>query len=223
MEKDDALRKIRACMNLANDNAASEGEVDNALRMADKLMKKFGIDMAEMMQEGKRLEFEFVTEFCAFGDNKSNPLWFQWMAVAVAKFTDCIAKQKMHYPNIGIDFQGHKEDAIFAAWLLDHIKNQLRLATRRANCGSPSGRETFRKAFAKGVCAKLNEARANRPLDMPKNALVVVDQKLAERDAHFGGERYRESKSRARFDDFENYHKGFTAGKAVSVNKPIEN
>jgi hypothetical protein len=47
MNREDALRKIRACMNLANNDAAEGNEVDNALCMAEKLAKKFAIDMAQ--------------------------------------------------------------------------------------------------------------------------------------------------------------------------------
>ena len=224
MNREDALRKIRACMNLANNDAAEGNEVDNALRMAEKLAKKFAIDMAEALQEGKTIDFEFVTEKTVFGNKaKKTPIWYQWMAVAVAQFTDTLAANSYDFiDGAGVIFKGHIEDVTFAAWLLDSLKNQLRIDTRKASCGSPEGRETFRKAFAKGVCVKIREIRAQRPSAMPKNALIVVDQKVAARDAHFGhGEQYRTSKSRMTFHDFENYQKGFSAGKQAAVNKPI--
>lgn len=224
MDREDALRKIRACMNLANNDAAEGNEVDNALRMAEKLAKKFAIDMAEALQQGKTIDFEFTLEKVYFGNKvKKTPLWYQWMAVQVAQFTDCLAVNVYDFiEGAGVGFKGHIEDVTFAAWLLDSLKNQLRIETRKASCGSSEGRETFRKAFSKGVCVKLREVRAKRPSEMPKNALIVVDQKIAARDSHFGhGENYKTTKSRMTFSDFENYHKGFSAGKQAAVNKPI--
>lgn len=226
MDRDDAMRKIKACMNLAECVGAQGDEVTNALRMAEKLMKKFAIDMAELVQQGKQINFEFTEEVVNFDNTKKVkkvPLWYSWMAVSVAKFTDSIAVLNYDYvAGAGVRFKGHREDVVFAGWLLQHFKETLRRATRDASCGSPEGRETFRKAFAQGVCHKLNAERAKRPSEMPKNALIVVDQKIVERDKHFGhGEAYKTSKSRKVFQDFENYTKGYQAGKSVSVNKPI--
>jgi hypothetical protein len=225
MEREDALRKIRACMNLAENDAAQGDEVDNALRMAQKLMKKFAIDMAELLQSGKTVQFDFVEDAVNFGNKvKKTPLWYQWMAVQVAKFTDTIAVGNYDYvEGAGIRYKGHREDVVFACWLLNYLKDRLRDATRKANCGSPEGRETFRKAFARGVLVKLRDIQTQRPKELPKNALIVVDTKIAERDKHFGGESYRTTKSRSTFKDFDNYIKGFNAGKSVTINKPIGN
>jgi len=228
MDRNDALRKIKACMNLAECDGAQGDEVTNALRMAEKLMKKFAIDMAELLQQGKTITFEFTEEEVNFDNTKKvkkAPLWYQWMAVKVAQFTDTIVVLNYDYvAGAGVRFKGHREDVVFAGWLITHFKETLRRATRNASCGSPEDRETFRKAFAQGVCVKLSQERAKRPSEMPKNALIVVDQKIAERDKYFGhGEQYKKTKSRATFQDFENYTKGFNAGKSVTINKPIGN
>ncbi len=222
MDREKALDKVKKLMNLANCEAASEGEVDNALRQAEALMRKYAIDMVEAMESGKKLSFDWQEERSFFGNgNKACPIWYQWMAVAVAKFTDTIAAScRDQVQGAGVLFRGHDEDVIFATWLIDHLKEQLRRATRDAKCGSPENRETFRKAFARGVVAKVNEIRAQRDQKLPGNALIVVNTKITERDAHFGGEKYRTSKSRVTGDS-ASYSKGFTAGKNATMNKPI--
>lgn len=225
MDRDKALSKIQKLMNLANNDAASEGEVDNALRQAEALMRKYAIDMAEAMQAGKKPVFDWQTESTWFGKgNKKNPLWYEWMAVAVAKFTDTIVAGTYDTEQgSGVKYKGHHEDVIFATWLIDSLKEQLRRATRDAKCGSPENRETFRKAFARGVVHKVNELRKKRDEEMKVshgNALIIVNTKLVERDAHFGGERYRNSKSKVTGDSVS-YSKGYTAGKNASMNKPI--
>lgn len=226
MDREKALDKVRKLMNLANNDAAEGNEVDNALRQAESLMKKFAIDMAEAVQQGKKLSFDWQEDNAYFGKgNKNSPIWYQWMAVAVAKFTDTICVGSYHFEHgAGVKFRGNGEDVVFATWLIDSLKEQLRRATRDAKCGSPENRETFRKAFAHGVVRKITELREKRDAEMKAthgNALVVVNTKLVERDAHFGGEKYRTSKTRWT-GDATTFNKGFTAGKNANVNRPVE-
>jgi hypothetical protein len=223
MDREKALSKINKLMNLANNEAASEGEVDNALRQAEALMRKFAIDMSEALQTGKKPAFDWQQDSTYFGQgNKSNPVWYQWMAVAVADFTDTIASNIKDVQGAGVKFRGHSDDVVFATWLIDCLKEQLRRATRDAKCGSPENRETFRKAFARGVVIKIRDIRKQRDQKLPGNALVVVNTKIVERDAHFGEAKYRTSKART-IGDATIYQKGIEAGKNASLHKPITN
>ena len=223
MDREKALGKIKKLMAMAApDSGASESEVESALRQAEFLMEKFAIDMAEALTQGQKPTFDWQQDCTYFGQgNKTLPLWYQWMAVAVAKFTDTIVVvTRDPEAGAGVMYRGHSDDVVFATWLIDSLKDQLRRATRDAKCGSPENRETFRKAFARGVLVKINDLRAKRDQKIPGNALIVVNTKIVERDAHFGGAKYRTSKSRAT-GDHESYNKGFNAGKNASINQPI--
>lgn len=223
MDREKALGKIQKLMAVAApDSNASETEVETALRQAESLMRKFAIDMAEALQAGKKPEFDWQQDVTYFGNgNKSLPIWYQWMAVAVANFTDTIViVSRDPEQGAGVMYRGHADDVVFATWLIDSLKEQLRRATRDAKCGSPENRETFRKAFGRGVVTKINEIRKQRDQKIPGNALIVVNTKLAERDAHFGGVKYKTTKSRVA-GDATSYQKGYNAGKNVQVNKPI--
>jgi hypothetical protein len=226
MDREKALGKIQKLMAMAAaDSNASETEVETALRQAESLMRKFAIDMAEALQAGKKPEFDWQQDVTYFGKgNKSLPLWYQWMAVAVAKFTDTIViVTRDPEQGAGVMYRGHSDDVVFATWLIDSLKDQLRRATRDASCGSPENRETFRKAFGKGVYTKIEALRKKRDEEMKVShgtALIVVNTKLVERDAHFGGASYKTTKARVT-GDATIYSKGYNAGKNAQVNKPI--
>lgn len=52
-EKIKILGRIRKMLALANNEGASEGERDNALRMAHATLAKYNLDMAEVESSGK--------------------------------------------------------------------------------------------------------------------------------------------------------------------------
>ena len=52
MEKEKVIDKVRKLLNLANDAAATEGERDNAMRMAHGFLAKYNLDMAEVEAAG---------------------------------------------------------------------------------------------------------------------------------------------------------------------------
>jgi hypothetical protein len=224
MDRDKALERIKKCMAMAEGANGNETEMETALRQAEFLMEKFAIDMAEVKKTRGKVEFVWQQGAVYFGKgNKNCPNWFQWMGVAVARFTDSIAVGCYDFEEgAGIAFKGHEEDVIFATWLLDHLKNQLRLATRQANCGSPEARETFRKTMSMGITRRLEELWRARQAKFAGNALVVVSDKIAQRDEEFGGEQYRQTKAgNGAYHNPEAAMKGFQASKNVSFNRPI--
>lgn len=230
MNHDEAKAKVAKLMAMAGDGSnASEQEVATALRQAESLMRKHGISLMDLQNATEeQIKFNWDTGFFAFGaDRKATqktPIWFQWMAVGIAKFTDTIVCNAWDLEHgAGVKFKGDQEDVVFALWLAAYLKNALRKATYEAKLGSSTNRETFRKSMALGLSQRMKALRAERDQAYASTgtALVVVNQKIALRDQEFGGESYRTSKRAVSFHHEDAAAKGFAAAKKVQFNRPL--
>ena len=231
MDLEQAKSKIAKLMAMADTNSgATQNEMETALRQAEKMMLKFGISLLDVQQSNnKPYQFSWDTGFYPFGregkGTQSNPVWFQWLAVSVANFTDTIVVQAMRREGYGVEFKGNDEDVAFALWLIAYLKDNLRKATREADLGSSAGRETFRRSMATRLGGRMRELRQQRSVQLSScNALVVVDRKIAERDCHFGGPKYKTGKSRTQMGSYigDAAAKGRAAAERVNFNRPIE-
>lgn len=229
MELNTIKAKIAKLMNMADPNrGGSAQECETALRQAESMMRKYGIDQSEIHADtGSRYRWE--SGYYSFGrDGKptqSNPKWFSWLAVAVANFTDTIVIQSRDRElGYGVTYKGHEEDVVFALWLISYLKSSIRLETRNADLGSSQARETFRKSMAMGLCTRMKALRTERDqvFKTAGTALVVVNQKLAERDSHFGGPKYVTGRA-VKLHDQGAAAKGFQAAQKVQFNKPLAN
>lgn len=234
MNRDEARAKIAKLMAMASDKGgASKQEVETALRHAEAMMRKHGIEQSEIHAAGGALTYNWEAGYYAFGRDgkpvKSNPDWFGWVAVSVANFTDTIVVQK-NDPDLGygVMFRGDEEDVVFALWLIGYLKDAIRKATKEAKLSSSSQRETFRKSMALGLCNRMRDLIKERhaafqaATTSTSNALVVVTDKLAKRDEFFGGPRYKKGKG-VKMNDRETAGKGFEAAQKVQFNRPIGN
>lgn len=83
--REGAVRRVKAMLAMAKDSAASEGERDNALRMAHKTMAKFGIEAAEAEAAGTKSEEARTSE----SSLSRNQPWTRKMASAIAALFMC--------------------------------------------------------------------------------------------------------------------------------------
>lgn len=170
------IEKIRKCLELANNNP-SEEEAKSAALMAQKLLAKYNISMADV---------EDVTKDCE--EIVENVIWFDTLANwGVARgwkyeLADIVAKnfrcKHFFYGKKGVVFYGHKTDADIAAQVYTFLfKNGDKLANRLAH---KANRETRKRgygnntagvynSFVKGYMAGLREA-----LDKQCTALMIV-------------------------------------------------
>jgi hypothetical protein len=225
---DNIKSKIAKLMNMADpERGGSAQECETALRQAEAMMRKYGIDASEIKGASQAHRYNWESGFYAFGrDGKptqSTPKWFGWLAVSIAHFTDTIVVQDRDaVMGFGVRFKGHDDDVVFALWLVAYLKSSIRRETRLADLGSSTARETFRKSMALGLCVRMKALRAerNQVFKQAGTALVVVDQKMAERDSHFGAPRYVAGR-RVTLSDQGAAAKGFQAAQKVQFNKVV--
>lgn len=236
MDKDQAIRKTQKLMAVAMDGRGNGNEAERALIQAEALIRKFGIEQAEIASTEATNDFDWADAFHAYGSPKnpakSCPKWFQIVCTGVANFTDTIVR--LHYDaahGYGVGFYGDRADTLFAQWLAGYLKGSVWAALILARKAHPEwGRiesEDFRKAMAGRLSFRMTELRRERDVEYATatgvqgvgTALILVTDKLTQRNVEFGTPKYRSSRIEVR--DQGAAHKGSLAGDQVGFSKPL--
>lgn len=239
MDKDQAIRKAQKLMAVAMDGRGNGNEAERALAQAELLIRKFGLEQAEIASTNAASDFDWADAFHAYGPAKnpakSCPKWFQIISTGVAVFTDTIVR--LHYDQVqgfGVGFYGDRADTLFAQWLVGYLKSNVWEALNRAHREHPEWSrremEDFRKAMAARLSVRMSALRKERDVAFAAasavhadqgraNALVHVTDKLAKRDAEFGSPKYKTSRVTVR--DQNAAMKGTLAGDEIGFSKPL--
>lgn len=235
-DREKAKEKVAKLMALAGDAGASAQEAETALRQAEKLMRKHAIDLAEVAaRTGTAPLYTWAEDMVPAGwpkPIKGQPLWFGWIGSSIGKFTDTrVFWLVTREHGSCIKFQGDEVDVAYAVWLGNHIRNEIRI---RANSYDAPGvnsdqrwanREEFRHQMANRICARMKALRAERDVALrtsSSTALVLVDDKIKQRDAAFGVQRYSNSKQTHLRGSIAAAIAGIEAGNKVSLHRPVE-
>jgi len=154
-EKNRILSRVRKMLALANDAGATEGERDNAMRMAHATLAKYNLDLASAEASGKRNDDEprGSHEATFYG----RP-WARQVCKSAADLFFCEyvytgatkGKDTRHY------FIGRESNSITAAemaqYLVESIAREARRAARDAYAGN-----TYLRSFALGAAARIRE------------------------------------------------------------------
>jgi len=187
-DKDRVLSRVKKMMTLANDAAASEGERDNALRMAHATLAKYNLTMAQADASGVKSE---ETRLQDGVELREHP-WMRTVASAVAKLFFC----HFFYTNHGgnrykYTFIGKESNVYTAQEMLKYIIKSIdsegkRWAKKYAGNASGSDWRSFCKGAAHKVyyrCVELQEAAERTPA-APGTALVLASVYESERQAN---------------------------------------
>ena len=225
-------------MAVAMDERGNGNEAERALAQAEALIRKFGIEQAEIASTEAESVFDWAEAFHAYGPPKnpakSCPRWFQIVSTGVATFTDTIVRLQYHpEQGYGVGFYGDRADTLFAQWLVGYLKDSVWKALYRTRKDHPEWTgieaEDFRKAMAVRLSNRMRDLRRERDAEFAAaphsqgagTALVLVTDKLARRDVEFGAPKYKTSSVQVR--DRTAAHKGLQAGDQIGFSKPIEN
>lgn len=171
MNEDKILAKVRKLFNLANNAGATEGERDNALRMAHAFLAKHNLDMAEVEASGQtpqEARDQVIIEFY------SAP-WTRQIAQAVAKLYFCkylfVKGTKRHL------FIGKVSNATAASeiakWLFKSVDTE---AYKLFPVGGTNQRPSFQRGAAAAIFRRVEELiAASREQASPGKSLVLAD------------------------------------------------
>lgn len=224
------MRRVQKLLAIAGDDRANPAEAAAAAAQAERIMRKFQIEHADItMAELKRAD-SFAEELVGTSmdpDAKSRTVttWSTWLAGAIGKLHDCrpFAGWTANLERC-IGYQGFAADAKVARWTHIYIVNALARACKDygAQLGAVPGKrskmESFRRGFILAVVQALEKAYELKRAETAageSRALVVVKAEAVQQ--HFGDMR----KGRKREDEkprTASFFDGVREGKKLDVN-----
>lgn len=222
------IDRIRKMLALANDLAATEGERDNALRMAYATMAKYNIDMAKVEASGQKEEARIN-----FNADGWSWLWAKQTRMIVADLFFCkyYVGRTINGTQCDHHFVGRESNAMTAAVMSDWIVNSI-LKEGRAIYKQNTAPGT--RAFAIGAMHKLgeriNQIKRERAAEMEREStgtsLVLQNHYDAEKAAN---ERFlaetvslKTSRSSGRaVKDAEAYYAGQAFGAKINLSAQV--
>ena len=224
---DNVKDKIKKLLAMANDERGNEHENEIAMRMAARLMLQHNIEVADLESEtGKPPAYTWRSITIPLGEQAKHmswsPMWTEFLGTGTGRFTDCrVTRVTDHTYGCCIKFEGDETDIEYAAWLFKKLRD---FGYAESKSVPSKQRDTFLKAYAIRLSERMRALRAERDIAMKQavtktgNALVVVNNKLALRDAEFGRQHTRTT--RVRFAS-QGFHEGRQAAERANFNRPI--
>lgn len=186
--REDIKNRVRKLLRLAEDDAATEGEIDNALRMARRLMIKHQFDQKDVAADDAD-RFAGFHNVRTYTIGRGLTLWEHNLAFV---FVDLIGTVRCLYGKGMIDIIGPRDDADLVGDLFrdfaDNISHQARLKWGGAVRGD--GR-CYCEGFVQAMCESLQRIQAAERIQVEahtptgafvERALVVMADKRDEVD-----------------------------------------
>jgi hypothetical protein len=223
---DGVMRRVRKLLAIAEDGRANAEEAASAAGMAERIMRKYQIEhadviSAELARGGAAFDDTYAgTTLDPEGWSKEASGWSGILGVAVAMFHDCQCRYtRTEKHGKSLRFSGYAADAQMARFSYVYLVQSMTAAGRQFAKLGYGRRETeaFRRGFNSAVCKTLRKATAAKKASMQElssaRALVVV--KAGAVSQHFGDIRY----SRATTTRGEGFAEGFERGSKVDVTR----
>lgn len=193
------MRRVQKLLAIAADSRANPAEAASAARMAERVMRKYQLEHADVVAEQLKSMDNFhheevspTLDLDAAGAHRV-PLWSQSLGNYIAAFMDCkfcLAIDRSGLRNLR--YMGIRSDVTVALWLHRYIVSNLNRCAEQFVAEHPGARKahtsSFRRGYVAAVCLALDEAtqekRAEMQAESGSRALVVAkDRAVAD---HFG-------------------------------------
>lgn len=199
-EHDNIIERVKKMLSLANDAAASEGEVENALRLARKLMTQYGIEDAQLdsrSTDSTNVIRETSATRSGFG------IWEQQAAQVVASICDTRvvhSTDRIHRKK-SIGFIGFPTDVAVSLEMYPTVVISVRtLARAKYGTGWTSEHQAYALGFVQGLRYKARvwkeEAASSTAIVLRKDLAInrwVETQGLSTRTERRADSRFTES------------------------------
>ncbi len=188
------LRRVRKLLAIAEDSRADPNEAAAAAQQAERIMRKYQIDNADVLLRGMQSGTEFGECGVGTGNNPFDPLApfsrpASIIAVAVAKLHDC--QTRISEDARKREFVGLRIDAILARFTYLMLVNNMAASAdiwKQRNKAKTRERDDYIAGYAHAVCALLREAKAAKDAEqaVPGAGTALVLAKPALVRAHYG-------------------------------------
>ncbi|EEX37342.1 DUF2786 domain-containing protein [Vibrio metschnikovii] len=218
MDKQKALKKIAKCLELGN--SANVNEAANAIKMAHRLMLKYGLDKDDI-------------EFIKMGKTQSTHLLPASISSGILRIIRGIntkfgveAVLINHKGLKRVEFIGEADRAIFAAFAFDIVYREMNEQTGQfrnsfAGSGTPTTEvsrrvNSFLSGWVEGALEKL-------PTITPdENSMNKINSYIDKEFENIDRETFKQQLRDAMKNITADYEVGLKKGRKVSVNRPID-
>lgn len=229
------LRRVQKLLAMANDGRGNPEEAAAAASMAEKIMRKYQLEHADVIQaelkSGAGLIWKAVFANMKRDDPKrpplvKNPMWGQFLAVAIAQLHDCAARQgrdtdKHGTHSASLRFYGYSADVEMCAFTFDYLVGVVIRALKerqKAGIKDRTANEAYRKGFVSALTQRIADLGAEKEREQQQlsgsRALVVSKQRaIAEQ---FGETQYKTKRTNVK--DYGAYAEGARDGRKVDLN-----
>lgn len=222
------LERVRKMLAIANNEAASEEERDNALKMAHDLLTKHELDMMDVeisMRDTEDPRGSFTSDGWGAG-------WAKGIRVAMGKLFNCYYYNghKINGTRSSYTFVGRESAATTAMYMGDWIvKSALKEADRRyGHRLNPTGR-SFCVGVSDRIYTRVSEIIRSKQqeLDLTSTALVLYDVAKREEEANLkfitdAGIRLVDGKQRASRVNSRAYLAGQEHGDGIQLSTQLK-
>lgn len=218
------IERVQKMLALANDLAATEGERDNALRMAYATMAKYNIDMATVGSHSKeepRIDFQ---------NQSFSWLWAQQINAIIGKlfFCKCYMTEKVNGTQVKYHFIGRESNAMTAAVMADWIvKSILKEGRKMYKQNTSPETRSFATGAMHALSARVTEIIASQSAASekatPGTALVLASlyDSEAEANALMMPDNLRHKKARHSKVNAGAYGAGHAFGNKINLNNQV--
>ncbi|WP_117234873.1 DUF2786 domain-containing protein [Vibrio maerlii] len=217
MDKKKALKKIAKCLELGN--SANVNEAANAIKMAHRLMLKYGLDKDDI-------------EFIKMGKTQSTHLLPANIGSMILRIIRGIntkfgveAVLLNHKGLKRVEFIGEADRAIFAAFAFDIIYREMNEQTgqfRNSFAGSGTSNLEVTKRVNSFVSGWVEGALEKLPVITPDDeSNSKINNYIDKEFKNIDRETFKQQLKEAMKNLTEDYEVGLKKGRKVSVNKPI--
>lgn len=215
MEK--ILSRIRKMLAMANDKA-NINESAVAAAMAEKLMRKYQIEMSDVLTGADGFGAKDINEEFEWWGPSKNEKWQQWILTGVCKANDCHAMFRGYGLNRGIVIVGVGPDPVVAMEMYQYLTREtLRLAK-----GQPrASLNSFKQGCGNILHRRLKELAAERKKQFAaaSTGKDLVIHKAAILEAEYG--KFSYSHSGGSPSDAQAYANGQAAGAGINLSEQI--
>ena len=222
--KDNIIKRIKKCLAIAGDSAATSNEAATALRQAQSLMRKHDLSMIDV----ENADFKITQQFKKMA--KQQPKWKRFLFSSIARafgihvMQTCELNQTTKRYEYGYSFYGINERPELAQYAFDIIMRQLRKAKKefliKNGYLSASKKRKIGEDFCLGFVYALNDKIVAFSSDERTKA---KEDALVKQYEEQTGIRIKKSRSSRSIVDYDAYSFGQAAGEQVVLNHAMNN
>lgn len=234
-ELDSVIRRIQKLLAIAQDDRANPNEASAAAGQAEKLMRKYQIDNADLIMREIKNDVDALETVDVRADAITNgtkpkevPPWARILSAAVAKLND-VGARIVRTEELGacVRFYGYKSDVLVAKWMMDYLLatiNRLAKAYRETDDYKINGRGVladYRKGVVFGITGNIHKMVAEREAEMAAAAQTGRALMIVKQDAIVKryGDVFKVKRSPQSIRRGDTYSNGMQDGRKVDINR----